>query len=167
MLDEASGVPEDVWEAAETLITSPGSRLAAVGNPTRLATSFHRAFTTERDQYATLQISALDSPPVTGEVMDPRALARLVGPDWIESRRKAWGERSPLWQCRVLGDFPSTTDDTVCALGDVEAAQDREFNRVGRSCSRSTWRGSAPTRRSSAFVVGTSPGSPRCTAAAI
>jgi hypothetical protein len=127
VLDEASGVPEDVWEAAETLITSPESRLVAVGNPTRLATSFHRAFTTERDQYRTLQISALDSPAVTGEPMESAALAKLVGPEWIESRRKAWGERSPLWQVRVEGDFPSTTDDTVCSLEDVEAARARSL----------------------------------------
>lgn len=127
VLDEASGVPEDVWEAAETLITSPQSRLVAVGNPTRVATSFHRAFTTERDQYKTLSISALDCPPTTGEPVSEAALAKLVGSEWIESRRKVWGERSPLWQVRVLGDFPSTTDDTVCALEDVEAARTREL----------------------------------------
>ena len=127
ILDEASGVPEDVWEAAETLITSPGSRLVAVGNPTRLATSFHRAFSTDREQYRTMAISAFDSPAVTGEPMAPAALAKLVGPEWIESRRRAWGERSPTWAVRVLGEFASTSDDTVCSLEDVEAAQTREL----------------------------------------
>ena len=61
-----------------------------------------------------------------------RALAKLVGPDWIESRRKAWGESSPTWQVRVLGDFPSTTDDTVCALSDVEGARARTLEPVLR-----------------------------------
>ena len=58
--------------------------------------------------------------------MPAAALAKLVGPDWIESRRRAWGERSPLAGAGA-GEFPSTTDDTVCALAEVEAARAREL----------------------------------------
>lgn len=125
VLDEASGVSEAVWESAETLITSPGSHLLAIGNPTRPAGAFYRAFTSERGLYKLLSISALDSPAVTGEPMPEGGVARLVGPDWIEGRRRAWGERSPSWAVRVLGEFASTSDDTVCAIGEVEAAQAR------------------------------------------
>src|SRR5439155_332834 len=112
----------------ETLITSPESRLVALGNPTRLGASFHRAFTTERSLYSTMSISALDAPTVTGEEIPDELRGRLVGPDWIEGRRRAWGESSPLWQIRVLGQFPSTTDDTVCALQDVETAQRQQLD---------------------------------------
>jgi len=127
VLDEASGVSEEVWEAAETLITSPASRLLAVGNPTRPAGSFYRAFTSERELYSLLHVSALDSPAVTGERVPAAALRRLVGPEWIEDRRRAWGEGSPLFQVRVLGEFPSSSDDTVCAVGEVEAAVGRRL----------------------------------------
>jgi phage terminase large subunit len=48
VLDEASGVSEAVWESAETLITSPRSRLLAIGNPTRTSGAFYRAFMSER-----------------------------------------------------------------------------------------------------------------------
>ena len=125
VLDEASGVSEAVWEAAETLITSPGSHLLAIGNPTRLGGSFHRAFTRDRALYHRIGISALESPPVTGEKVSAQAAARLVGPAWIESRRRAWGEGSPLWQVRVLGEFPSAADDTIVSIAAVEAAQAR------------------------------------------
>ncbi len=128
ILDEASGVNESVWEAAETLLTSPGSKLLAIGNPTRPAGAFYRAFTTERGLYKLLSISALDSPAVTGEQVPASVLARLVGPEWIEGRRQAWGEGSPLYQVRVLGEFASAADDTVCAIGDVEAAQARRLD---------------------------------------
>lgn len=127
ILDEASGVTEPVWEAAESLITTPGSHLLAIGNPLRPSGAFYRAFTTERELYNRIAISALDSPAVTGEQVSARTFAHLVGPDWIEGRRRAWGEDSPLWQARVLGEFPSTADDTVCSLAEVEAAQARRL----------------------------------------
>jgi phage terminase large subunit len=127
VLDEASGVSEAVWEAAETLITSEGSHLLAIGNPTRLGGSFHRAFTQDRTLYHRIGISALDSPPVTGEKVSAQAAARLVGPGWIESRRRAWGEGSPLWQVRVLGEFSSAADDTIVSIAAVEAAQRRRL----------------------------------------
>lgn len=127
VIDEASGVSEAVWEAAESLLTTPGSHLLAIGNPLRTAGSFYRAFTSERELYHLISISALESPAVTGESVSAAALAQLVGPDWVDSRRKAWGERSPLWQARVLGEFPSTSDDTVCSLEQVEAAQKRRL----------------------------------------
>lgn len=127
VLDEASGVSEAVWEAAETLTTSPGSHLLAIGNPTRPAGAFYRAFTSERGLYRTVSISALESPLVTGEPVSPRAAKRLVGPDWIEGRQRAWGEGTPLYQVRVLGEFASTADDTVCSIAAVEAAQHRRL----------------------------------------
>jgi phage terminase large subunit len=127
VLDEASGVSEAVWEAAETLITSAGSHLLAIGNPTRLGGSFHRAFTRDRALYHRISISALEAPPSTSERVSAKALAELVGPAWIESRRRAWGEESPLWQVRVLGEFPSTADDTVVPLAAIEGAQRRRW----------------------------------------
>lgn len=127
VLDEASGVSEAVWEAAETLITSPKSRLLAIGNPTRPAGSFYRAFTSERALYNLVHVSAFDSPAVTGEAFPEAARRRLVSGEWIEERRRAWGEASPLFAVRVRGDFPAQSDDSVCALGDVEAAQRRRL----------------------------------------
>ena len=78
VLDEASGVSEAVWEAAETLTTSPNAHLLAIGNPTRSSGSFYRAFTSERALYRQVHISAFDSPAVTGEAVDEATLARLV-----------------------------------------------------------------------------------------
>ncbi len=149
ILDEASGVPEDVWMASETLITSPGSRLVAVGNPTRLATSFHRAFTTDREQYRTMAISAFDSPAVTGEPMAGAALAKLVGPEWIESRRRAWGERSPTWERFVCWASSPRRAMTRCVRSrrTWRALRAASLEPAGRWWSRLTSRGSVAMRR--------------------
>jgi phage terminase large subunit len=125
ILDEASGVSEAVWEAAETLITSPGGHLLALGNPTRPSGSFYRAFTTEQSLFNGIHVSAFDSPAVTGEPVASGVRARLVSAEWIEERRRAWGEDSPLFAIRVKGEFPSSADDAVVGLAALEAAQAR------------------------------------------
>jgi len=56
---------------------------------------------------------------------------RLVSKAWVETAAKKWGEGSPLYSVRVLGDFPSQADNTVCALGDVELAQRQRLEASG------------------------------------
>lgn len=127
ILDEASGVGEAVWEGAESLLTTERCHLLAIGNPTRPAGSFWRAFKAEASLYERIHISAEDSPAVTGEPVSEATRRRLVDQAFIDGRRQAWGERSPRFQVRVLGEFASTADDTVCAIEDVEDAQEREL----------------------------------------
>lgn len=126
--DEASGIDEKIYEAGEGFMTSAGARLLLIGNPTKPTGQFYRAFTSERALWNQLHISAFNSPNFTGEAagMDPVVARRLVQPEWVESRRKAWGEDSPLWQVRVLGNFPEQPDDTIISLVSVENAQRRD-----------------------------------------
>ena len=38
---------------------------------------------------------------------------------------RKWGEGSPAWQVRINAEWPSSADDTVVGLGDLEEAQRR------------------------------------------
>jgi hypothetical protein len=125
VIDEASGVDERIFEAAEGFLTSEGARVLMIGNPTRSSGQFHAAFTKERALWHRIQVSALDTPNLTRETVDERAQRALVSGRWVEQARRKWGEASPLWQVRVLGEFPSQADDSVVALADVEDAQAR------------------------------------------
>lgn len=127
IVDEASGVDQRIYDAAEGYLTTDGSRLLLIGNPTRTSGEFHAAFRSKRADYATLHISALDSPAITGEVVPDEVRAALTGQKWVDSRRRAWGEDSPLFKVRVLGDFAPAGENVVIELGDVEDAQDREL----------------------------------------
>lgn len=126
VVDEASGVDDAIFEAGEGFLTSPESRVLLIGNPTQLAGTFHRAFHSERAMWNTIAISAFDTPTFTGERVPEAVLRRLVSREWVETAQKKWGEGSPLYQVRVLGEFPATADDTVCSLSDIETAQ-RQF----------------------------------------
>lgn len=125
IVDEASGVAESIFEAAEGFLTADGARVLLLGNPTQMGGTFHRAFTTERGQWNTIHISAYDCPNETGEQVPPHVARALPRKGWAESRRLAWGEDSQIYQVRVLGNFAKKDPLTVVDLGTVEAAQAR------------------------------------------
>jgi phage terminase large subunit len=125
IVDEASGVDERIFDAGEGFLTTEGSRVLLVGNPTKPAGQFYRAFTSEKASWNTIHISAFDTPNFTGERVDPSIAAKLVKPEWVEDKQRRWGEDSPLYHVRVLGNFPEQTDDTIISLVSVENAQQR------------------------------------------
>lgn len=126
VVDEASGVGQEIFEAASGFLTSPGARLLMIGNPTRTSGEFYDAFHRQRGFYNTIAISAEDTPALTGEAVSDEVARALVSREWVEEHRRKWGEASPIFQVRALGQFPTSSDRNVCSLADVEAAQTRE-----------------------------------------
>src|SRR5204863_476872 len=118
VVDEASGVEEEIYEAAAGFLTSPGARLLLIGNPTRTSGEFFQAFHAARSFYSTIRISAFDTPAFTGERLPADVVRRLVSRRWVEDHTRKWGERSPLYQVRIDAEFPSQSDDVVVALAD-------------------------------------------------
>jgi phage terminase large subunit len=127
VVDEASGVDERIFEAGEGFLTAEGARILLIGNPTQLSGQFYRAFHAEALLWNRISISALETPAFTGEEVSPETLRRLVTPEWVEDKKRKWGESSALYAIRVLGEFPREADDSVCSVADVEAAQIREL----------------------------------------
>ena len=138
IVDEAAGVPEDIFESIEGVLTSEHSRLLLLGNPTSIGGTFHKAF--RGAGYHTIHIGAFDSPnftafgitpedfpdnsweeKITGRLPNPK----LITPEWAYDKFLKWGPDSPAYQARVLGNFPEAGDDTLIPLAWVEAAQAR------------------------------------------
>ena len=119
VVDEAEGVEETIYEAIEGIMTSENCRLLLIGNPTTTSGTFRRAFHEDRHLYHTITISALDSP----NVREGRVVIRgLTTQKWVEERRKVWGEENPIYQARVLGEFPDQGEDTLIGLSSIESA---------------------------------------------
>lgn len=106
ILDEAPGVRPEIWEAAETLLTSRFARMLAIGNPTKASGNFYKCFS-PASSWAKVHISCLNSPNLSGE---SKHYPSLVTGKWIEQKKKLWGEKSPLYQARVLGNFPEDAE---------------------------------------------------------
>ena len=122
VVDEAEGVSDSIYEAIEAVMTSDGSRLLLIGNPTTVSGFFRRAFHEERSIYHCITISALDSPNVKEKRV---RFPGLTTAQWVDERREIWGEKNSLYRARVLGEFPDQDEDTLIRLSDVESASHR------------------------------------------
>jgi len=125
IVDEASGVDDGIFEAAEGFLTAEGAKALLIGNPTRIGGQFHRAFTKERARWSQIHISAFDSPNLTGEKVPPEVARALVTKAWVEEAEQAWGEPSPSYQTRVRGEFASESDHDLIPYALILAAQKR------------------------------------------
>jgi len=66
--------------------------------------------------------------PSEREDVSDEARCLLTGDAWIFRRAIRYGIGSPLWQCRVLGDFPDSREDTVLSVKAIEEAQARDLD---------------------------------------
>lgn len=115
--DEAAGLSPAIMEGIEAILTGEGSRLLLIGNPTDPSSEFAKVFTEAGTKK--IAISAYDTPNLrAGKILVPG----LVDPDWVNDKIKRWGKRSPLFQSRVLGQFPIVGNDMLYPLHWVERA---------------------------------------------
>jgi hypothetical protein len=118
ILDEASGIPEQIFEAVEGNLAG-GGKLVMFSNPTATSGTFYEAFHERRDIWYTIHISSEESPNVAaGEILVPGLATR----EWVEERRRDWGEDHPLFQVRVRGNFPTQSKNAIITVAMVEAA---------------------------------------------
>lgn len=116
LIDEASGIPDPIFEVAEGALSTPGAKVAMGANPTRTSGYFFDTFHRSRELWHTLKVSGWD----------------LKGtPLWNERQEQAlrlrYGENSNAYRIRWLGEFPTGEDDAVMQLHLVEAAIERDI----------------------------------------
>ena len=58
VFDEASAIPEKIWEVAEGGLSDGEPHFYAFGNPTRNSGEFFRAFNAQRHRWSTRQIDS-------------------------------------------------------------------------------------------------------------
>jgi hypothetical protein len=112
VLDEASGVPEEIFEAAEGALSTPGARVLMLGNPTRNTGTFAASHKHNRGEYGALHFRSQDSP--------------LVAPEYRQQLVRKWGEGSNVVRVRADGDFPKQEDDVLISLELTEPCLTRE-----------------------------------------
>ena len=123
IVDEASGVSEDVFQAIENPLSAGNAKLLLIGNPTQQVGTFRDAFTSSI--YNPIHISAFDTPNFTHE---SSAFPFLITPSWVEERREEWGDGSYLYQVYVEGNFPNIGVDNLFSLEEVESAVNRSVS---------------------------------------
>lgn len=111
VVDEASGVPEQVFVAAQGSMSTPGALTILAGNPVRVSGMFWRSHTLEADRWYTRRVSCLDSPRASKE--------------FAEEIANRYGTDSNHYRIRVLGEFPLSEGDALISAQLVEEAMAR------------------------------------------
>jgi hypothetical protein len=112
VVDEASGVPEQVFEAASGSMSGHSAVTILAGNPTRTSGTFFETHTRLADHWHTLHWSCVES--------------KRVSKEFVEEMKTRYGEDSNAYRIRVLGEFPLGDDDTIIPLHLAEAAVERD-----------------------------------------
>jgi len=116
VFDEAKAIPDETWNAAEgafatgdcyaLAISTPGDRIGRFWDIHRRASGY--------EDWLTRHVTLAEA-----------IAAGRISQQWADDRKRQWGESSPLYQARVLGEFPTQGDDSLLSLTWIEAAIER------------------------------------------
>lgn len=126
--DEASGIPDTVYEAASGSMSGDDATMILTGNPIRYSGLFYETFHRDRANWKTLHVSCL------GDVHGIEATPVLklgerhpnVSAKFIQTMKDRYGEDTNAYRVRVLGEFPKSEEDAVIPFDWVETALNRD-----------------------------------------
>lgn len=110
--EEASGIPDVVFQVGEGAMSTAGAKTIMAGNPTRSDGFFYEAFHGQREQWHCMTVSCDD-----GE---------YVSEDFLSNMADKYGADSNVYRVRVLGEFPTQSDDVLLPLHLVEESLKRD-----------------------------------------
>lgn len=111
--DEASGIPEQVYEAAGGSMSGHSATTLLLGNPTRSSGLFFDSHGKMKDRWWTRRWSCIESP--------------LVSDEFVQEMAERYGVDSNAYRIRVLGEFPLADDNTIIPYHLAEAATKRDI----------------------------------------
>lgn len=118
IVDEAKGVPYSVFQAFEGALTNAEGdvRVLLISTPSINPSGyFYDTWKSKRmnGMYKLVNVGLNDT--------------KRVSPEWRAARAREWGENSPVYQARVLGEFPDNAEGTLYPAQLVEPAVEREM----------------------------------------
>ncbi len=116
LIDEASGVVDEVYVVAEGALSSEGAYVLMAGNPTRTQGYFYDSHHRMRGSWHSMQVNGED--------------VKRVARKYIEDAAKKYGTESAIYRIRVKGEFAGTLDGVI-SLDLIEPAKTRNIKEHG------------------------------------
>ncbi len=113
VVDEASAIPETVFEAAAGSMSGHSATTILISNPTRGSGMFYKTHHQLASDWFRMHVSCLDNP--------------LVSKDFVAQIAATYGESSNAFRIRVLGEFALADDDTLIPAELVDGAINRDL----------------------------------------
>ena len=117
VVDEASAVPEQVFEAAAGSMSGHSASTILISNPTRNSGLFYKTHHDLASDWFRMHVSCLNIP--------------LVSSDFVSQIKATYGEESNAFRIRVLGEFALADDDTLIPAELVDGAIRRDITAGG------------------------------------
>jgi len=114
IFDEASAIPDSIWEVTMGAMTTPGAIWVVAGNGTRNTGRFRECFGSQRHRWTTRSV-------------DSRT-ARKADKKYLQTLIDDYGLDSDFVKVRVLGQFPKASDTQFIPVDTVERAMTRTLN---------------------------------------
>jgi hypothetical protein len=116
VLDEAKAIPAPTWEAVEGAFSTGDAYALAISTPGDTGGVFYDIHKRRPgyEDWFTIHVTLQEA-----------IAAGRVSPEWAEQRRLQWGEKSPVYLNRVLGEFAESGTDVLIPLFWVELANER------------------------------------------
>lgn len=122
IIDEATGLDDEIWEALESLASSKHSKIVAMGNPTDPNSTFRR-ICLPGSGYHVIQIDGHNTPNWTGERVTETVANSLISKEYAQGIIDRYGEDSPIYLARVRGEWPEDASDGVVPYSWLKACQ--------------------------------------------
>lgn len=150
VVDEAGGVPDQIFKGVKAITPNRNARILYIGNPTNPAGTFYDAFNNPKLPVKRFTVSAFQTPNFTANgVRDVEDLLQLftppdgvdeadyvaevtermdlpydalIDPSAVYERYWEWGVDSPAWEALVMGEFPSQAEQALIPIDLVTAA---------------------------------------------
>jgi hypothetical protein len=141
IFDEAKGIPQWLWDSARGAMTGGLCRwlVLSTTDGVQVGEQYYKIFNSEND-WNKIHISAFDTPYVTGEKFRSIEIPDLQRPDrftvlyispadlniqiatpkWIADCMAEWGEDSPLYLTKTLGQIVDASADSIIKISQVE-----------------------------------------------
>lgn len=113
IVDEASAVPDIIFQVGQGAMSTAGAKCIMVGNPNRLSGFFYDSFHSTKQFWKNFHVRCQDSP--------------LASKQYIDEMLLQYGEDHDVYRIRVLGEFPRGEANAVLELAKVEAAVNKDL----------------------------------------
>jgi hypothetical protein len=116
IFDEASAIPDIIWEVASGAMSTPGAMQVNFGNPTKNVGRFRECWRRFAHRWRTYEIDARD--------------VKITNKQRIKEEIEDNGLDSDYVRIRWLGKFPERSSTQLISTSLVEAAQRREYKEL-------------------------------------